>query len=199
LKLHLANLSVIKGEIEICRVIALGIEERERLLIRGDNGSGKTTLLRVLCGLEHDFFGTIESDLTARDCVFVHQSPYLFRRSVLQNVMYGLAARSFDRSRQVELATYWLSLFGASGLADRQVDELSGGEQRRVALARAFALRPKLLLLDEPFSDQDESGSDAIRTAIATIPETTVVVTSPVEGPPILNGATLLELSRPAE
>lgn len=181
--IRIDNLSVSKGKQVICRVAGFTVAPGERLGVGGANGSGKSTLLRVLAGLEQDFAGTCRIDIPQRERVFVHQTPYLFRGSVLHNMVYGMAARSIIRSERRRLALDWLRRFGVADLVDRHVAGLSGGERRRVALARACALRPKLLLLDEPLADLDESGADHVRKALAELSDSTILIASPIPLP----------------
>ena len=173
------NLGVQKSGREICRVGSLSVSRGGRVAIHGANGSGKTTLLRVVARLESDFSGRCEIRSHVRDRVFVHQSPYMFRGTVVANVTYGIRARGLHRTTsQVD---EWLTLFGLDELRERRARDLSGGEQRRVALARAMVLEPELLLLDEPLSDLDKPGEDALRVAIERLPNSTVLVASPLE------------------
>lgn len=177
------NLTVTREGQTICDVPELCVGPGERVGIEGSNGAGKSTLLRVLGGLEHDFAGTRVVKPAQRECVFVHQMPYLFHGSVLQNLTYGLAAHSVPRRERHRMAFEWLDRLGIADLADRRIDRLSGGECRRVAIARACVLRPKLLLLDEPLADLDESGAHAVRTAIEQLPESTILIASPIPLP----------------
>lgn len=134
----------------------------------GPSGAGKTTVLRCLAGLERpdsgriDFAGETWCDVAAGRCLspqargvgFMFQEPALFPHlSVAGNVGYGLR-RLAARERRLVVADL-LARFGLADLADRLPHELSGGEQRRVALARSLAPRPRLLLLDEPLSALD--------------------------------------------
>ncbi len=181
--IRIDDLSVSKGNQVICRVAGFTVASGERLGVGGANGSGKSTLLRVLAGLEQDYAGTCRIDVPRRERVFVHQTPYLFRGTVLHNMVYGLAARSVKRSERRPLALDWLMRLGVADLADRHVAGLSGGERRRVALARACVLRPKLLLLDEPLADLDESGADRVREALAELSDSTILIASPIPLP----------------
>lgn len=183
LVIRVRDLSVTKGGRVICRVSALDVSAGERIGVEGANGSGKSTLLRVLSELERDFSGNCMVDIAQRDRVFVHQTPYLFRGTVLQNVMYGLVARSVKKTERRRMAHEWLEKLDVAELANRQVEGLSGGECRRVAIARACVLRPKLLILDEPLAELDESGANRVRTAIEELSESTVLIASPISLP----------------
>jgi ABC-type sulfate/molybdate transport systems ATPase subunit len=144
-------------------------------VIFGPSGSGKSTLLRLLAGLDRPDRGRVVLDneqLTSseigaflkpgrRKTAFVAQHPALFpHMNVQANVSYGLA--SLDRAHRTARVEEMLELVGATGLVHRHPQHLSGGEAQRVALARALAPKPRLLLLDEPFSALDGSASDAL-------------------------------------
>ena len=94
----LSGLAVSKNEKTICSVSELTINKGERLTVVGPNGSGKSTLLRVLAGLESDLTGNLKSEVPQCDVVYVHQTPYLFRGTVQQNVEYGLKSRSYPKA-----------------------------------------------------------------------------------------------------
>lgn len=181
--IELDELCVVKGGRTICHVSRMAIASGERVAILGPNGSGKTTLLRVLAGLETDYAGRCTIDALWRDRVYVHQSPYLFRGTVMFNATYGLRVRGVNRTEGRRRANEWLERLGLGGLARQRVTNLSGGERRRVALARALILRPRLLLLDEPLADLDNDGAAAISAALEELPESTVMVASPTSLP----------------
>jgi molybdopterin-binding protein len=133
----------------------------------GPNGAGKTTLLRILATLLPPDSGALSIDnievnshlshsqllSTRRKITFLSQKPLLFNRSVLSNVLYGLAVRKLPRRHAVQSAKAALRLVGALSLADRNGKTLSAGETQKVALARSLALEPEALLLDEPFAN----------------------------------------------
>jgi ABC-type nitrate/sulfonate/bicarbonate transport system ATPase subunit len=167
----------------ICHVEELSVWRGERVGIVGPNGCGKSTLLRTLAGFERSATGYCTTDAATRDCVFVHQSPRLFRGSVYSNVTFGLPSRGVPRSERNTLALDWLRRVGLDGFESRNGATLSGGEVRRVAIARACILQPKLLLLDEPFADLDPTGIDHVVAAITSLPESTILIASPVPLP----------------
>ena len=131
-------------------VAELSVATGEVLAVLGANGAGKSTLFRLLLGLERAEAGTVTR--TGRTAG-VFQRPYLFDGTVAGNIGYGLKGGSAQerRARVHELA----ELFGLSGMLHSHVQRLSGGEAQRVALARALAVRPDVLLLDEPTANLD--------------------------------------------
>ena len=164
----------------------LDVEPGELLAILGPSGCGKTTSLRLIAGFEAPTAGSLEvsGQLVASGSVFVpperrgigmvFQDYALFpHMTVLENVEYGL--HGADRKR--ELAEEALATTGLSALTNRRVHELSGGEQQRVALARALAPRPRLLLLDEPFSNLDLALRAQVREELRAIVDQTGITT----------------------
>jgi len=181
--LRIHDLIVKRADQVICRMPDMSASQGERIAITGPNGCGKTTLLRVLAGIEQNFTGTVDINAEPPDRVFVHQSPFLFRGTVLHNVTYGLAARSVPRAQRRNKGLEWLSLLGMAEFADRNVRGLSGGERRRVALARACILEPRLLLLDEPLSDLDQSGIECVQQSLALLQDATILLAAPTPLP----------------
>jgi tungstate transport system ATP-binding protein len=141
----------------------LAIEKGRTYILTGPNGSGKTTLLRILAGLERAQAGELrfrDGPLHGlhRSIVYVHQHPYLFHTSLRHNLEYGLKCHGIqpaERRRRVDEAIVWAGLSPHVGTPPAS---LSGGEKQRAALARARALQPDLLLLDEPTSNLDTDG-----------------------------------------
>lgn len=178
--IEIDQLRVVRGGRATCSLAELAVTTGERVGIIGANGSGKTTLLRVLAGLEHHNEGTVRVAWEPRSRVYVHQAPYLFRGTVLQNVTYGLFARGVSKAEACDVSLRWLDRLGLADFARRHAQGLSGGERRRVALARACILRPRLLLLDEPFADLDSSGIERVGEVIRGLAESTILIASPL-------------------
>lgn len=160
------------------------------LALLGPSGSGKTSLLRIISGLEHADRGSIlfeEEDVTrqaARDrgVGFVFQHYALFRHmNVFENVAFGMRVRKVNKQEVKDRVHELLGLVRLEGLGHRFPSELSGGQRQRVALARALAVRPKMLLLDEPFGALDAKVRQELRTWLRKLHEemhvTTVFVT----------------------
>ena len=144
----------------------------------GPSGCGKTTSLRIIAGLERATSGQILIDgedvtilpATERDVSMVFQSYALFpHMSVMENVSYGLRMINKNKEEYTEKTFNTLELVGLKGYQDRMPSELSGGQQQRVALARTLVVKPKVLLLDEPFSNLDAKLRDQVRIEIRRI------------------------------
>ena len=182
--IEIKQIEVRKNGGAICSLRDLYVAEGERVAILGPNGCGKTTLLRVLAGLEKNYRGECSVAAAASDRVFVHQSPYFFRGTVLFNVIYGLRSRGISHRVCQQTARDWLKKMNIEKLAPAKTNKLSGGERRRAALARAMVLRPRLLLLDEPLGDMDEAGFVSLQSALSELDTSTVLLVSPTELPP---------------
>ena len=130
-------------------VAELAVDRGEVLAILGANGSGKSTLFRMLMRLERPDAGEVVFNGETMAGVF--QRPFLFSGSVRENIGFGLKGLQ-DRAERIASAA---DAFGIAGLLDTSVARLSGGEAQRVALARAIAMRPDVLLLDEPAANLD--------------------------------------------
>jgi len=177
--IDIENLRVRRGSKTICSVPQFVVERGERFGVFGKNGSGKTTLLRVIAGLERRFAGRCSLDVRKKQIVFVAQSVFLFRGTVLFNVMYGLRAHGLGHTLAESRALQWMDLLGIRGLASASAERLSSGERRRTALARAFAIEPDVLLLDEPLSDMDEEGVGRVKKGLDELAGATVLIASP--------------------
>ncbi len=141
-------------------------------VVLGPNGAGKSLLLRLLHGLIAPAAGRISWAGRAPDRALrlrqalVFQRPVLLRRSVAANLRYALAAHGIRGAERQARAEQWLARAGLAGLARRPARLLSGGEQQRLALARALACAPEVLLLDEPTASLDPASALAIESLI---------------------------------
>jgi tungstate transport system ATP-binding protein len=133
---------------------ALSIHAGERVALVGANGSGKSTLLRTLHGLVPPTRGAVSSDASVRQAM-LFQRPYMLRASALNNVALGLWLKAVPWKTARTQALEALARVGLAGIAHRNAKALSGGQQQRLALARAWALQPQVLLLDEPTASLD--------------------------------------------
>lgn len=174
-----SNITVVAGNQTICRVKDFQAYENELISIVGPNGSGKSTFLRLLGALCKPKSGELQIDVPRLQRTMVHQAPYLFKGSVYANIAYGLKAHGIPKNERKEIIADWLDRLNIAHLLRRRVGRLSGGERRRVALARACAIGPRLLLLDEPFADLDQNGCSLICQAIDSMKDVTVIIASP--------------------
>jgi len=176
--------------VEAIRRVDLRIEDGEFLTLLGASGSGKTTCLRIIAGFVSPTQGRVlfdDKDVTATPCYrrnvgMVFQNYALFPHlSVAKNIGYGLKVRGLRRKELKVRVEEALSLVQLESFADRLPHELSGGQRQRVALARAVAIRPDILLLDEPLSALDLRLRHDLRAGIKKIQQqlklTTLLVT----------------------
>jgi ABC-type Fe3+/spermidine/putrescine transport system ATPase subunit len=148
----------------LLRDISLTVEHGEIVCLLGPSGSGKTTLLRIIAGLEHADSGDVSFDSENLRNVPVHQRAFgmmfqdlaLFpHKNVFDNIAFGLRMKNMRRDEIRMRVEEALELVGLEGFSSRNVNNLSGGEQQRVALARSLAPRPRLLMFDEPLGALD--------------------------------------------
>lgn len=164
--LEARDLQVQRGGVPVLELSALGIRPGEVLALIGPNGAGKSSLLLTLASLLEPSSGAIvfagEALTTARQrqayrrqVTMVFQEPLLFDTTVRGNIAAGLRLRGSPGAEQTSMVEASAAQFGIDHLLDRAARRLSGGEAQRTALARAFALKPRILFLDEPFSALD--------------------------------------------
>jgi ABC-type sulfate/molybdate transport systems ATPase subunit len=165
------HLSVRRGKSEVVKDVSVELRAGEIVALLGPNGAGKSTLLDALAGALAPAEGRVERH--GRVAIAL-QSPDLARRTVFANVMLALAWWGVPRPERAKRAHDALRAIGADHLARRRAATLSGGERRRVHLARAIAVRPDVLLLDEPFAGLDaEVRSSLLEDALSALRSTT--------------------------
>jgi len=161
------------GAVTVLDRVSITIAPGAPTVVIGPNGSGKTTLLRAAMGLIPVSSGKItwgaleQSPPTQRAIVF--QRPVMLRRSAADNIRYGLEMAGVPRAERDRRIDELLSLVGLSGLEHRPARRLSGGEQQRLALARALARNPAVLFLDEPTASLDPAATKAIEDIVRNV------------------------------
>ncbi len=170
--------------------VDLTIETGELVAVIGPSGSGKSTLLKIIAGLTGRHSGEVflngealsDKPVHKRDIGIVFQSYALFpHMNVTDNIAYGLKVRGIPKHERYQRATELLEIIGLEKYATSKISQLSGGQQQRIALARALAINPKALLLDEPLAALDASIRGHLRDQIRKLQQqfkaTTLLVT----------------------
>ncbi len=154
--LRIRGLSVGFGGPPIIEGIDLDVGAGQFVSLIGPSGSGKTSILRVVTGLLDPLQGTVDLGVNLSDVGFLFQDDALLPwRTARQNVALGLRIRDVAPADADARADHWLATLGLAGYGDRFPAQLSGGQRKRVAIAQVLALRPRLLLMDEPFAALD--------------------------------------------
>ena len=169
LLLQLIHVSVRFGGVQALREVSVTLNRGDRLALVGANGSGKTTLLRVLHGLVPSDGQRLVHLLPGEQApvtAMLFQRPFLLSLSVRFNVMLGLWLHGVPRAQRGERCQRALRRVGLEGVAARSARTLSGGQQQRLALARAWALEPDILLLDEPTANLDPSAKREVERLV---------------------------------
>ena len=170
LPLELDRVEYASGSLQLIRGLSLQIDSPGITVLMGPNGAGKSLLLRLMHGLLQPSAGKLlwngaqPGDGIRRRQAMVFQRPVLLRRSVLANLEFVLNKRGLPMERNECLAL--LRRMGLDGLEDRPARLLSGGEQQRLAVARALATRPEVLFMDEPTSSLDPSSTALIESIV---------------------------------
>ena len=134
----------------------LAVEEGRFVSLVGPSGSGKSSLLRAIIGLQAPLWGTVDTGLPRAQISILFQDDALLPwKTARHNVALGLALNGMERARALTEADSWLDRLGLAGFGDRFPRHLSGGQRKRVALAQVLAMRPRLILMDEPFASLD--------------------------------------------
>ena len=175
LPIVLEEVSFASGGVTILDRVSLAFASGAPAVLIGPNGAGKTTLLRLLMGLAAPVRGRVTwggreaAEPTHRAIVF--QRPAMLRRSAAGNIRYALAAAGVPRAKRASRVDELAAAVGLLGLGSRPARKLSGGEQQRLALARALARDPIVLFLDEPTASLDPAATKAIEDLVHTISE----------------------------
>jgi NitT/TauT family transport system ATP-binding protein len=182
------------GRITIMQDVSFSVADNDFLAIVGPSGCGKSTLLRLIIGLDHPTGGTIRFrgkpvDRVQTEMAMVFQNFALYPwLTVKQNVGFGLEARGWDKEKIEPQIERYISVTGLVGFEEAYPRELSGGMRQRVGLARALAVEPAVLLMDEPFSALDPLTAEGLREEVLQLwldpglpPEGVVLVTHNIE------------------
>src|SRR5881227_2807250 len=173
MSITVSNVSKRFGEVQVLDDVSLEVPGGSLTALLGPSGGGKSTLLRIIAGLEAPDSGSVTLagvDATAlapqkRGVGFVFQHYAAFKHmTVRDNVAFGLVIRKRPRPEIAQRVDELLALVGIKQFADRYPSELSGGQRQRMALARALAVEPPVLLLDEPFGALDARVREELRT-----------------------------------
>ena len=164
-RLLLTDINVELGKKHILKNVSLEVKTGQLISLLGSSGCGKSTLLKTVAGIIEPYSGDVLIDgksvlgvpVHRRGAVIVFQDLRLFpHMTVAENVEFALKMSGMKKQQYREIAREQLAKVRLEGLEDRRISQISGGQMQRVALARAFAVRPSVMLLDEPFSSLDE-------------------------------------------
>lgn len=144
------------GGVPVLDGLDLDVRPGEFVSLIGPSGSGKTSILRAVAGLARPASGTVDLEVPAADVGLLFQDDALLPwRTASENIALGLRFRGAESAAAAEAARGWLARLGLEAFGDRYPRQLSGGQRKRVAIAQVLALRPRLLLMDEPFAALD--------------------------------------------
>ncbi len=200
------------GTISIINGVSFGVADNDFLAIVGPSGCGKSTLLRLIQGLERPTAGTISfrgkpMSAVSTEMAMVFQSFALFPwLSVSENVGFGLRARGWPPERIATQVERYISVTGLVGFEEAYPRELSGGMRQRVGLARALAVEPAVLLMDEPFSSLDPLTAEGLREEVLQLwrdpglpPEAVILVTHNIEEALVMADRMIVLSRRPSK
>ena len=191
-KLEVQGVSKAYGALTVLDDVSLAVPELEFLVLLGPSGCGKSTLLRIIDGIDTPTAGAVILDgqdvtgMTGRGRGMVFQSFELFAwRTVLANVAFGLEVAGVAKAQRLETARHYIDMVGLTAFQGAYPHQLSGGMQQRVGIARALAINPSVLLMDEPYGALDVQTRDLLQDELLTIWEqqrkTVIFVTHSIE------------------
>jgi tungstate transport system ATP-binding protein len=173
LPIRFEDVTVSAGAVTVLDRVSLAIQPGAPTVLIGPNGSGKTTLLRLAMGLISPSRGRVTwdgmTDVAPVKRAIVFQRPVMLRRSAAGNIRYALAAADIPSGQHDARIAELLALVGLSDIASRPARQLSGGEQQRLALARALARDPTVLFLDEPTASLDPASTKAVEDIVRAV------------------------------
>jgi tungstate transport system ATP-binding protein len=173
LPLILEDVSLLAREVTILDHVSLTFAAGAPTMLIGPNGSGKSSLMRIAMGLASPTRGRVtyggRADVPPVRRAIVFQRPVMLRRSASGNLRYGLAAAGMKRAERDAAAQDLLDRVGLGALSERPARRMSGGEQQRLAIARALAKQPEIMFLDEPTASLDPAATKATEDIIAGI------------------------------
>lgn len=184
--LDIRHLNVAFDGVVVLDDVSLALTDGEIVALLGPSGSGKSTLLRAIAGIVVPDSGIVsindvdvtETPTHRRGVGMVFQDNQLFpHRSTLDNVAFGLKMAGLGSAERNERSSRWLERVGLHGFEDRRVTDLSGGEAKRVALARTLAAEPSIVLLDEPLTGLDRELHDRLARELTEILSTAAITT----------------------
>jgi len=154
--LRVRDLTISYGDEPVLEGVNLTVEEGRFVSLVGPSGSGKSSLLRAVIGLQQPLSGTVETNLARSELGLLFQDDALLPwKTARDNVALGLTFNGTERKKALAEAEAWLERLGLAGFGDRFPRHLSGGQRKRVALAQVLAMKPRLILMDEPFASLD--------------------------------------------
>jgi tungstate transport system ATP-binding protein len=173
LPIVLEEVTLTARNVTILDRVSLALAAGAPTIVVGPNGSGKTTLLRVAMGLVPPSHGRVCwggcADAAPNRRAIVFQRPVMLRRSAAGNLHYALRAANVPRAERAARVEDLLALVGLAGIGPRPARRLSGGEQQRLALARALAKDPQVLFLDEPTASLDPAATKAVEDVVRAV------------------------------
>ena len=169
--MRVRDLTISYGSEPVLEGVNLAVGDGRFVSLVGPSGSGKSSLLRAVIGLQQPLSGTVETNLARSQLGILFQDDALLPwKTARDNVALGLSFNGMGRSKALAEAEAWLERLDLVGFGDRFPRHLSGGQRKRVALAQVLALKPKLILMDEPFASLDAIvGARVVRDVVALV------------------------------